>query len=165
MVHKITNFFTQWPRVSDTKYWFRAHTYNRYHIINLSKAEPENPDGYTWGWRESAELLLLANFKLLRDFVECTEPVVPTINNTDDSYLEFRTLKYNECMELYNWWVKERFVEYDKFNQEQDRAYAIYKSNRSEENEKIWFEAGQARWNREQEMLRRLIDIRDYLYS
>jgi len=30
---------------------------------------------------------------------------------------------------------------------------------------KIWFEAGQARWNREQEMLRRLIDIRDYLYS
>ena len=162
----VTTFFTQWPRVSNVKYWLRTHTYNRYHILNLGKSEQENPYGYEWGWQESADLLLLANFKILRDFVEQSQPsALLSTSEEDIAYTESQNAKYNECMALYKWWIKERFVEYERFDKEHDIAYFAFKANRSEENEKVWLNAGQARWNRDQEMLLRLINIRSYLYS
>lgn len=166
VVRCVVTFLIKWPIVSNAIYWLRTHTYNRYHILNLGKAEPENPDGYRWGWEESSDLLLLANFKILRDFVEQSEPspFLPT-SDEDIPYTESQNAKYNECMALYKWWIKERFAEYERFDKEHDIAYFAFKANRSEENEKVWLNAGQARWNRDQEMLHRLINIRSYLYS
>ena len=61
---------SRWPRVSDIFYWIRTHTKDRYHILNLKEAEPENRDGYRWGWLDRSEVLLISSFLVLRMFVE-----------------------------------------------------------------------------------------------
>lgn len=47
-------------------YWIRTHTYNKYHIINIKAPE----HGYKWGWIDRDNMLFLACFKILCDFVE-----------------------------------------------------------------------------------------------
>lgn len=48
-LNEARKWLSSWPRVSDIFYWIRTHTKDRYHILNLKEAEPENKDGYRWG--------------------------------------------------------------------------------------------------------------------
>lgn len=172
-VKSIVHLFTKWPRIADVWYYIRTHTYNRYHILDLRKAEHENPNGYRWGYSDPLYLLLLANFKILRDFVEQVEPasLEKDINrvisegdpNKELAILQHQQKSYVECMLLYRWWTVDRFAEYKTFKENRDIAYKTFKSNETDENRRNWFLAEEAQWQREQEMLVRLINIRGYL--
>jgi len=57
--------------VENVPYWIRTHTYNRYHIIDIR--QPKNSPGqyhYRWGWLDRSQVLPLAMFNILQDFVE-----------------------------------------------------------------------------------------------
>lgn len=85
--------------LSDAWYWIRTHTYNRYHIVNCK--DPSN--GYEWGWRDRDQLILLASFKIFKDFVEQEYP-----SNIDWDYNdEYRAAKA-ELEYLYKWWTEIR---------------------------------------------------------
>lgn len=100
-------------------YWFRTHTYNRYHIIDLRNADGE----YKWGWIDRREAILLACFKLLVDFVEKESPELknPPIRRTDctDDYSiksdeHWFTLN-SEIHLLYKWWTEERLKDLELY--------------------------------------------------
>ena len=77
-------------------YWFRAHTFNRYHIINIS-----GMDGYKWGWTNSDSKMELACFRILVDFVEKEYPGCVDWDYDD----EIKKIR-DEFMEIYEWWTK-----------------------------------------------------------
>lgn len=139
----VVDWFRRWPRIENALYWLRTHTYNRYHILDLSRSEPENKEGYRWGWLDRDRLLMLACFKVLRDFVELEKPwpvadYIAEVEAKGDPNGELESLrsqqaKYEEVMLLYRWWTRDRFAE-------------------------------KAEWERH-EMLRRLVAVRHYLWT
>lgn len=77
--------------LSNVWYWIRCHTYNRYHIINISGRA-----GYKWGWIDTDGQMLLVNFKLLCDFIE----------KECRGYFKLEPDEYwkQEALFLYSWW-------------------------------------------------------------
>jgi hypothetical protein len=125
-------------------YWIRTHTYNKYHMIDLRC--PTWGLEYNWGWIDRCEALLIANFQILKEFVEKEEPFKHGDWSTS---LEHQNAE-KEIKELYNWWVKERVKEH-------------------EVSLKL---IGKKRWSirkklekKDDKMLLRLIKIREYLWT
>lgn len=168
-------WFQHWPRVKDVFYWLRTHTYNRYHILNLKEAEPENKDGYKWGWIDRCDVLLLANFLVLRKFVEeerpwnCSERIKKLEVDGDENgellHLYNQQKDYEEIMSLYNWWVKDRLEENVQFEKNITDYYNDWKKDPTEDNKQKWFHAEDARNRREEEQLIRLVKIRNCLWT
>ena len=168
-------YFTRWPRVKDAFYWLRTHTYNRYHMLNLKEAEPENKDGYKWGWIDRTNALPLAAFLVLRKFVEeerpwnCSECIKKLEVDGDESgellHLYNQQKDYEEIMSLYNWWVKDRLEENERFEKNITDYYNAWKKDPTEDNKQKWFDAENARNKREEEQLIRLVKIRNCLWT
>ena len=168
-------YFTRWPRVKDVFYWLRTHTYNRYHILNLKEAEPENKDGYKWGWIDRTNALPLAAFLVLRKFVEeerpwnCSEYIkkleVDGDKNEELPHLYNQQKDYEEIMSLYNWWVKDRLEENEQFEKNLNDCYDAWKKDPTEDNKQKWFDAENAQNKREEEQLIRLVKIRNCLWT
>lgn len=72
---------------------------------------------------------------------------------------------YEEIMFLYNWWVKDRFEEYKVFEDKSEEAYKKYKETGDDKDRDTWFEAEGAKSKREEEMLIRLVKIRNHLWT
>ena len=167
-------WFSSWPRVSDIFYWIRTHTKDRYHILNLKEAEPENKEGYRWG-----EVLLISSFLVLRMFVEQEGKnpgfgdLTALIKEAEESEalhdqldaLRAQQKDYEEIMFLYNWWVKDRFEEYRIFDEQEKAARDTYHKNGTQENSDKYYEACEAKNKREEEMLIRLVKIRKTLWT
>ncbi len=87
--------FTKFLRLKfEPMYWLRCHTFNRYHIINVS-----GQDGYKWGWCDTPQKMEYACFKLLVDFVENEFP-----GHIDWDHEQMRDTR-DEFLELYRWWT------------------------------------------------------------
>lgn len=165
----------RWPRVKDVFYWLRTHTYNRYHILDLREAEPENKDGYKWGWTDGTHALPLAAFLVLRKFVEeerpwnCSERIKKLEVDGDENgellHLYNQQKDYEEIMSLYNWWVKDRLEENERFEKNINDYYNNWKKDPTEDNKQKWFHAEDARNRREEEQLIRLVKIRNCLWT
>ena len=98
---KINNLYNRLIRaLSNIPYWLRTHTYNRYHIINLKSPA----HGYNWGWIDRDRALLLANFKILSDFVEKELPHGMVSEESDDPTAQSWRAAFQEMIALYNWW-------------------------------------------------------------
>lgn len=171
----VVGWFARWPRVSNALYWLRTHTYNRYHLLDIRQAEPENPDGYRWGWIDRDRVLMLACFKVLRDFVELEKPwpvadYLAEVEAKGDPNGEAESLRlqherYVETMALYNWWTRDRFAERAEWERRRDEAYKRWKAEPTDENGKAWTDIETTENDRDDEMLRRLIAIRHYLWT
>lgn len=94
---EMLNGFTR--PIFDAWYWFRTHTYNRYHIVNCKS--PAN--GYRWGWQDRSQLLLYASFNILKDFVEKEYP-----GYVDWNYDEPHRKARDEFLYLHKWWTEIR---------------------------------------------------------
>jgi len=174
-LNEARKWLSRWPRVSDTFYWIRTHTKDRYHVLNLKEAGPENKEGYRWGWIDRSEMLSLATFLVLRKFVEEERPLncserIKELEEEGDEYGELPTLReqqkdYEEIMSLYNWWVKDRFEEYKVFEDKLEEAYKKYKETSDDKDRDVWFDAEAAKAKREEEMLIRLVKIRNHLWT
>lgn len=98
-------------------YWFRCHTFTRYHMLDCRS------NSYKWGWIETDDMMMQACFALLVQFVEKQKPFGFTLyEQTDQGRFEFhgdlaenkdpfgRELIRNQWEEskevdfLYKWW-------------------------------------------------------------
>lgn len=95
-------------------HWVRCHVWNRYHVINVS-----GEDGYDWGWMDRDHVLMLACFKILKEFVEKEDQRIG-LRTVDDYGGEHMTEDERESFEkgqlahereiraLYTWWTVDR---------------------------------------------------------
>lgn len=97
MFKTIRRWLEKLPKIGDVFYWIRCHTYNKYHLINIS-----GQDDYKWGWIDRDRAIMLACFKLLCDYVEKESGIV------DWEWCETSKDYRNDMMYLYNWWKVER---------------------------------------------------------
>lgn len=141
----------------------------------MKEAEPENKDGYKWGWIDRTHALPLAAFLVLRKFVEeehpwdCSERI-SQLEVDGDEHEELPNLReqqkdYEEIMSLYTWWVKDRLEENLQFEKNLNDCYAVFLKNSTEDNKQKWFDAENAQNKREEEQLIRLIKIRRHLWT
>lgn len=168
-LQKVVDWLASWPKLSHAWYWFRTHTYNKYHLLDIRRAEPENVEGYRWGWCDRDHLLLLSSFLILRDFVEKEKPQRPDVSECDESEKEAiidQQSAHDEIMALYNWWVKDRFAEHAAFEKAIDEAHERWRANSSDrELAQKMFDADDAERKRDDEMLLRLLKIRHHLWT
>ena len=96
-------------------YWIRTHTWDRYHMLDISNWR----NGYVWGWLDRSEGILFANMAMLVDFVEL-ERAFEVINwDSDDDH----RAAYRELREIYLWWTQDRKIEHDEFKRRSHDAY------------------------------------------
>lgn len=153
----------------------------QFHLLDL-----RNKDfPYAKGWIDVSEKILLANFKLLTEFVEKEEPFrfhyrkdgkVPARTRDQDD-ADYENLKRSrqvgrEIWELYVWWTKTRKAEHARHAKV---LMTIYKG--SKKSKKQLLPIGEPRkWaayhssddrllEKDQQMLHRLVDIRECLWT
>lgn len=119
----------------DAWYWFRCHTYNRYHMVDIRSKE----NGYNYGYLDCDTIILYACFAQLKYFVENEMPRVCYYNEYENGEIYDRRKEKAEIEALYHWWTVERPA---------DEDYRFLEH-----------------YEKEQEMLKRLIDIRASLWS
>jgi hypothetical protein len=105
-------------RIGRLFYYLRAHTYNRYHIIDISNLDPD----YKWGWIDTDHKMFYAMFKLFQDFME-TEyehgfvdwDANYTAENFPDeasqAWVADARKRHQEMKDIYTWWKTDRFEE------------------------------------------------------
>lgn len=138
--------------LSEAYYWLRTHTVHRYHIIDI-----RGEDGYAWGWIDRDHAMLLACFKLLRDFVERENPTVGLggveayehegMCDGEREMIANQVAREKEVRAIYTWWTQDR--ERERAEHDDDRAIGGYD----------WS------FNRDQEMLLRLMAVRGSLWT
>lgn len=169
------NRFTR--AINEALYWIRTHTYNRYHIIDIRDTRG---DYYRWGWIDADNAILLANFKILTTFVEKEKPFDVINWDSDPEHQQAGAT----ILELYNWWTRERLANYKYLNNSKNwPAYDKYLNTRKVEitdsailvfpkrteqeelefNNMINYEASLK--SKDKEMLHKLIDVMDYLWT
>lgn len=84
--------------------WLVSHTIRRHHILNLS-----GQGDYKWGWCDRGHMILLAAFKLLVDYVEQEQP----FERIEWDWSEPHRLAEQEIRELYRWWKTGRREEHE----------------------------------------------------
>jgi hypothetical protein len=116
--HEIRQFllrFRVFRQLDHAAYWLRTHTWDRYHMLDISNRR----NGYTWGWMDRSEGILFANMAMLVDFVE-KERAFEVINwESDEGHIEAA----KELREIYEWWTHLRKIEHDEYERRSDAAY------------------------------------------
>jgi len=162
-----------WRHFVDAVYWLKCHIIKDYkfHLIDLRGIDPVNK--YTHGYRDPGDSLELACWAMLRRYVEKCEPSDPAtwaepneIKVGGDLY--HQKMIYDEFMELYNWWMKDRF-EYEK---EGDKLYKELRKTMNSYDDDLFDQVNKKvaeyrAWVEEQEDERfmRLIKLRKYLWD
>lgn len=159
-------------RVSDVWYWLIDHLLSsrRFHLVDLRCPGPRLD--YKHGWIDQPEAILYACFVLLRRYVEQECPRNPTADldqaRSDEERQIFQEQvdRYHEIMAIYSWWMQGRLDEED----EERRLRTVREEVRSDSQafeaaSQRWFEYREMRERREQEMLERLIRVRENLWT
>ncbi len=156
-------------------YWTRTHTYNRYHLLDLRAAEPENSEGYRWGYLDPCSKMELAMFLCLREYIRhgnpmggvLTDPATwDSISTEELERVGGQKWAYDETMALWSWWVRDRFVERD----EQMARWRRWRESSKdapdhEELKQSWLDSEHAEDVRKEEMLVRLARLCPHLWS
>lgn len=164
-----------WRRAWNWKplYWLRCHTFTKYHMIDCRTPE------YRWGWIDRSEILLLANFRVLVEFIELEKP---------DKYINWESdphhsHAWSEMSKLYRWWKFERPLELEALSvmldaiphQEWDDMFEKLPDGNGyllkpapDEYRKIYDAYGieeERLEKKDQDNLHRLIEIRRYMWT
>lgn len=166
----------------DPTYFLISHLvpWRRYHMVDIRSTE----NGYTYGWKDTSDRLMYALFALLVDFVEEEYP-----GHVDWNYDEEIRKIRDEFITIYRWWKFERPREQAEFWQEKQPAglkerlrsvifedilrpvVPFGKSDRQKGQRRSEEELEQRQHREEElkrkddEMCKRLIDIRHYLWT
>ena len=155
-------------------YWLRTHTINRYHIVNLS-----GQGGYKWGWIDRDHAILLACFALLDDFMTKEYPgyvdwqADPETKraNTELHLLHFwwkhqrdRELQERDALfsQIHNWSKQQRKINEDQWIDQMNEHFEKMNEHPLREeydNVSAWVDG------RDDEMLKRLMAVRGYLWT
>lgn len=154
--------------LSGLYWWVRWRTTDRFHVLNLKGEDGQKP-----GYMDADRVLLLANFKVLRDFVEKEDPQVglrtiedyryPAMTPEEEAVLETHQLApAREIRALYDWWTKER-PQAHKDLAEFIEVNLVPQAKRGAANE--WVARETALYEKDTEMIVRLAKIRDWLWT
>jgi hypothetical protein len=108
-------FRVRWMWFENIWYWIRCHTYTKYHLIDIRSKE----FGYKWGWMDRDSVILLANFTILKDFVEKEHPFDVCVWDENDEHARVGA----EIKDLYDWWMNRRAKEHELRTEKLHRWY------------------------------------------
>jgi hypothetical protein len=157
-------------RMGRVWYWVQCHTLPSYkfHIVDIRETKSSR-HSYRFGWIDSDGRMLLANFAILRDFVEKEKPSSLREYHTEEEIdaMGARSQQdaYDEVMALYRWWTLDRHTEEDRVDGLFDLSE---KATTSQERHKLvqdWSQARDQMKNMEDEMLIRLIKVRGTMWT
>ena len=147
--------------LSDFHYYIKCHVIpsHRFHILDLRQphSKVNDIDYYSHGWMDVSDRMLLANFTLLSHFVEgeldsvqcpSLEEIAAKEGDEKTFLLESRK-EYFEIVDLYRWWKEDRKIE------------AVQVKKAMKEDSKRWIVLDKLFNDKEEEMLIRLIKIRN----
>ena len=156
------------------------HPGRRYHMLDLRS--PRN--GYRYGWRDRSDALLYASFAVLRDFVENEYPGAIDWNSGED----IRRAR-DEFLALHRWWTEERPRDHAELSQGETPgktltqrlrravlddilrpvgglgAKGAWATPESERRAHEWHERSEALTRKDDEMMKRLVDVRHFLWT
>lgn len=165
-------------------HWIRCHTWNRYHIVNVSGI-----DGYKWGWIDRDHVLLYASFVILSDFVEkedptvglrtladymckCDDPECCSHDNDKNCMLaatKAQIEREKEIRAIYDWWKVERPRDHEECRNILDGVEVKFGDDgvrlSDEKKSHSWYEREQELHKKDEEMLIRLAKIRQSLWT
>lgn len=162
--------------ISSVYQWFRYHIWARYHIINISGVEPKRSDHYyKYGYLDFSEIIFFASFKCLIDYVRAKKARGGFTFNAyspseirSDEHLREQAMVELEIVAIYDWYTIEQLAEQDASEQLYEKMNAAAKNKDKESYESLqqeWVEAYRALETKRQEMLCRLIAIRESLWT
>lgn len=132
--------------LSNSFYWLRTHTINRYHLIDVR----DKRNGYAWGWIDRDRLVLHACFVILANFIEKEDPQCG-LRELPDNWSRQDWDQWDrpdkELRALYNWWTKER------------------PEKLAQQAKKYTYESDQRLFEEEDTMLLRLMKVRSYMWT
>lgn len=120
--YEIRNFllcFRVFRMLDQAAYWFRTHTWDRYHMLDIRNRR----NGYSWGWMDRSEGILFANMAMLVDFVEKERAFEVIAWDADDGHREAG----RELREIYEWWTHGRRIEQDEYERRSTEAYRDFR--------------------------------------
>ena len=118
--------------ISHAVYWLRAHTYDRYHMLDIR----DKRNGYAWGWMDRSEGILVANMAILVGFIEEERAFDCHVDwrsaaemgmSSDDggsANRDAHAAAKKEMLEIYQWWTHDRKIAHDRYDDLLSRAYA-----------------------------------------
>ena len=188
-------YWRTWPfkYISSALYWLRAHTLDRYHMLDIR----DKRNGYAWGWMDRSEGILFANMAILVAFIEeekafdCHVDWRSTAEMTADgeegsadgaANRDAHAAAKKEMLEIYGWWTQDRKIEHDRgdallhaaytgpveFERMVDGMYRLKKFPVTEEEERLRSQCRlmeDALEAKDEEMMIRLIKIRGYMWT
>ena len=134
----LTETLPRWWSRYITRSWDTAWYWLRTHTYDRYHILDLRNQFYNWGWQDVSEKLLYANFNLLVEFIEGEEPFTVIDWDWDDQRSEIGW----EILALYWWWKHDRAVEHAAEDADSDELD-----------------------ERDQLMLHRLIEVRQYLWT
>jgi hypothetical protein len=158
-------------RVTERWYWLKCMTLPkyRYHKVDLRGVDPIG--WYRYGYLSPGTVIQLACWKALRDYVERCKPEDPatqgyTEQDRSEPWYPKRKAAYDEAMVLYRYWMEDR-----KREQEAEHTIYLEKREAAKAQDKAKYEILSSKYralskaieDREEEMLQRLLAIREYL--
>ena len=121
----------------DLWYWIRCHTYNRYHILDMS----DKTNGWDWGWQEPDSQLLYASMAIMVKHVENKYAVdekslpyesdhqlflIKEAIDKEDHQLVSEEQTQAELLTIYKWWKYERAADLKLQDEAMDAHCAKY---------------------------------------
>lgn len=159
-------------------YWVRAHTYHRYHILDMRSPVNE----YDWGWCDRDFLILAAPMNILKEFVEKEWKGVftlfmrefdPDYGMDEEEFTRYFTEDcrvQNEIHDIYVWWTGGRAAEHKIFD-DMDMGLSVdftkepVVKTKDEDQWKKYMTEDERLHKKDADMLHRLIDIKDHLWT
>jgi len=173
MWQKIRRHLPNW--LKQTLYWLRTRTYNKYHLLDCRSKQ----NGYTWGWQDICSRIVFANMNMLKLYVEHEADHIDW--TSDPEHIHARA----EMEELYQWWMRGRKIEHDAYDALINKTYGFEGCTKlvsakdglqglvfTKRGDSAWeadcdacSEAEKALTQKDEDMLIRLIKIKNYLWS
>ncbi len=157
--------------------WVGYRTWNKHHVIKINSLAP--------GWTDMDEVLIHAMFQILCNFIEEEKPATVIDWTSDESTAK----AWVEIQALYHWWKNERPKRVDPITDDsvprpeisrghfdaQKDAYVVRDFGslfKDPEYKRLWKQKSDesSAWEKccheeDTAMMRRLIDIRDFLWT
>jgi hypothetical protein len=142
MIEKLKRMLRLIERALDhVTYWLRCHTYNRYHILDMSN----KTNDWDWGWKDADSQLLYATMAILVMHIEkehcyAKEILTGELDYPLDEHLKpveeqcphmlSQELDEAEALAIYKWWKYERAANYKLQDEAMDAHMAKYPTKR-----------------------------------
>lgn len=166
--------------IEDFTYWLRSHLLpsRRYHMLDLRQPEPKKyeNDHYRYGWIDANKQILYACFNILVNYIEKEHKgKYQEYVKFQEESVEHDLLDLREIWTIYQWWKVDRSNQLKNV----DRALSewhdlLITTNNSEEMKEVprlsvlkdRHSELEKEFNRtETEMLKRLIELREYMWT